>query len=172
MYMGGSQYERELKNILEGEEKTLIKITKTCSALEKNNYEQIFQKPFAVIRAAGSLGVDLVAVRGDVSFLMEIKTSVGDTLHFSSISGKLQQQANDMINLCEKTKTLPVYAFRLKNQRGDSWKIFSLDVDGLEGRLKVLHRRIPKLESSKNGNYVMRWEKGMPLSDFICYLCR
>jgi hypothetical protein len=77
-----------------------------------------------------------------------------------------------MAKLCKKTKTLPIYAYRLKNHRGDSWKIFSLDIDGLEGRLKVLHRRIPKLESSKNGNYVMRWEKGMSLSDFICYLCR
>jgi hypothetical protein len=33
-----SVYERELKGILEGEEKILSRITKTCSALEKGNY--------------------------------------------------------------------------------------------------------------------------------------
>jgi len=31
-------YERELKGILEGNEKILSKVTKTCSALEKGNY--------------------------------------------------------------------------------------------------------------------------------------
>ena len=33
-------------------------------------------------------------------------------------------------------------------------------------------RHIPKIEKSKSGNFVMRWENGMPLSDFISYLCR
>jgi len=170
--MSASQYERELKNILEGETKTLSKITKTCSAIEKDNYSKISDKPFAVIRAAGSFGVDLVAARGDISFLTEVKTSVGDTLHFSSVGGKLQKQAESMKNMCEKTKTLPIYAFRTKGQRGDSWRIFTFDMEGLEGRTSVLHKRLPKLKKSKNGNFVMRWNEGMPLSDFISYLCK
>ncbi len=170
--MSASQYERELKNILEGETKILTKITKTCTAIEKDNYSKIYDKPFAVIRAAGSFGVDLVATRGDISFLTEVKTSVEDTLHFSSVSGKLQKQAETMKKVCEKTKTLPIYAFRTKGQRGDSWRIFTLDVEGLEGRASVLHRRLPKLKKSKSGNFVMRWNEGMPLSDFISYLCR
>ena len=170
--MSASQYERELKNILEGENKTLEKITKTCSALEKDNYQKITKKPFAVIRAAGSFGVDLVATRGDISFLTEVKTSIIDTLHFSSIGGKLQEQATTMKKVCEKTKTLPIYAFRIKGNRGDSWRIFTLDVVGLEGRSSVLYKRLPKLERSKSGNYVMRWKDGMPLSDFISYLCK
>lgn len=170
--MSSSQYERELKSILEGEDKTLSKITKTCTATEKDNYSKIYDKPFAVIRAAGSFGVDLVATRGDISFLTEVKTSVEDTLHFSSVGGKLQKQAETMKKVCEKTKTLPIYAFRTKGQRGDSWRIFTLDVEGLEGRTSVLHRRLPKLKKSKSGNFVMRWNEGMPLSDFISYLCR
>lgn len=170
--MRSSQYERELKSILEGEDKTLSKITKTCTAIEKDNYSKIYDKPFAVVRAAGSFGVDLVAIRGDISFLIEIKTSVGDTLHFSSVGGKLQKQAETMREVCMKTKTLPIYAFRLKSHRGDSWRIFTFDVEGLEGRASVLHRRLPKLNLSKNGNFIMRWGKGMPLSDFISYLCR
>jgi Holliday junction resolvase len=170
--MSASQYERELKGILEGEAKILTKITKTCSALEKDNYSKISDKPFAVVRAAGSLGVDLVATRGDISFLTEVKTSIGDTLHFSSVSGKLQKQAETMIEMCEQTKNLPIYAFRTKGYRGDSWRIFTMDVNGLEGRASVLHKRLPKIEKSKSGNFVMRWKEGMPLSDFISYLCK
>ena len=167
-----SQYEREFKSILGGENTTLLKITKTCNAIEKDNYLNICNKPFIVVRAAGSFGVDLVALRGDISFLVEVKTSIEDTLHFSSVGGKLQKQAEKMCRECEKTKTLPIYAFRLKGHRGDSWRIFTMDVDGLEGRANILHKRLPKLDSSKKGSFIMRWKEGLPLSDFILYLCR
>jgi Holliday junction resolvase len=170
--MNGSQYEREFRSILEADEIMLEKITKSCSAIEKENYLRIMDKPFAVIRAAGSLGVDLVAVRGDVSFLVEIKTSSSPTLHFSTMAGKLQQQAESMIALCEKTLTLPVYAFRLKRYRGDSWRIFTIDHKTLKGRLRILHQRLPMLDRSPNGNFIMRWGEGMPLSRFLDYLCK
>jgi len=170
--MSASQYERELKNILEGETKTLEMITKSCNVIEKENYSKIKEKPFAVIRAAGSYGVDLVATRGDISFLTEVKTSIGETLHFSSVGGKLQEQAETMKKICEKTKTLPIYAFRTKGKRGDSWRIFTFDIEGLEGIASVVNKRIPKINKSKNGNFVMRWNEGMPLSDFISYLCK
>ncbi len=170
--MKASQYERELKNILEGELKTLTKITKTCTIIEKINYIKISEKPFAVVRAAGSFGVDLVATRGDISFLTEVKSSIEDTIHFSNIGGKLQEQAETMKNICKKTKTLPIYAFRTKGKRGDSWRIFTMDIDNLEGRSNILHRRLPKLNKSKKGYFIMRWNEGMPLSDFISYLCK
>jgi Holliday junction resolvase len=170
--MNGSQYEREFRSILEADEPLLNRITKSCSISERENYFRVRDKPFAVIRAAGSLGIDLVAVRGDVSFLVEIKTSSSSTLHFSSMAGKLQQQAESMKALCEKTLTLPLYAFRLKRHRGDSWRIFTVDHNTLQGRLRIVHQRLPLLDKSPNGNYIMRWEEGMPLSDFLDYLCR
>jgi Holliday junction resolvase len=170
--MISSQYEREIKGILEGEKKIIKKITKSCSVIEKNNYIKIFNNPFVVIRAAGSFGIDLVAVRGDISFLLEIKSSIEDTIHFSSIKGKLQEQALMMKKICEKTKTLPIYAYRIKNYRGDTWRLFTLNIKNIEGRLKLLHNRIPKLEISKKGYFIMRWNKGLSLSDFILYLCR
>jgi Holliday junction resolvase len=169
--MNGSQYEREFRGILEADEDMLQKITKSCSVLERENYFRVTDQPFAVVRAAGSLGIDLVAVRGDVSFLIEIKTSSSPTLHFSSMSGKLQQQAESMKELCEKTATLPVYAYRLKRYRGDSWRIFTLDHSKLQGRLRIVHQRLPPLSQSSNGNYIMRWDDGMPLSDFLNYIC-
>jgi Holliday junction resolvase len=170
--MSASQYERELKGILEGDSKVIYKVTKTCSTLEKENYFKITNRPFAVIRAAGSLGIDLVAARDDISLLTEVKTSIDNILHFSSMSGKPQKQAENIIKTCEKTKTLPIYAFRTKSVRGDSWRIFTLDFRGLEGILSIVHNRIPKIKRSKNGNFVMRWNEGMPLSDFISYLCK
>jgi Holliday junction resolvase len=168
--MSSSKYEREFRFILEADNTILSRVTKTCSILEKEKYFTIQKKPFIVIRAAGSFGIDLVAVRGDISFLIEIKTSIETVLHFSSIKGKLQQQALMMKQTCEKTSTLPIYAFRLKHYRGDAWRIFTLDINSLSGRLEILHRRIPIMEKSKNGNYIMRWKQGMPLSDFILYL--
>lgn len=170
--MSASQYEREIKGILEGERDIISKITKSCNVIEKNNYFKIFDKPFVVIRAAGSFGIDLVAVRGDISFLLEVKSSIENTIHFSSINGKLQKQAVNMQNICEKTKTLPIYAYRIKNYRGDSWKLFTLDIKNVEGRLKLLHSRIPKLVRSKKGYFIMRWDQGLSLSDLILYLCR
>jgi Holliday junction resolvase len=167
-----SVYEREFKGILEGDEKTLYKITKTCSALEKRNYYLTQEKPFIVVRAAGSFGVDLVALRSDISFLIEIKSSNTDTLHFSSVDGKLQRQAEKMRSECEKTGTLPVYGFRLKGHGGDSWRLFTMDIQKLEGRTKILHNRLPKLSLSKSGNFIMRWGIGLPLADFIMYLCK
>ncbi|MDH7517128.1 MAG: Holliday junction resolvase [Candidatus Thermoplasmatota archaeon] len=167
-----SQYEREFKGLLEGKSEVLNKMTKTCSALEKSNYFMVCDKPFIVVRAAGSFGVDLVALRGDISFLVEVKASIEDTLHFSSVDGKLQKQAEQMKKECEKTKTLPIYAFRLKGRGGDAWRLFTMDIKGLDGRAKILHSRLPKLGYSKNGNFIMRWEEGLPLSDFISYLCR
>jgi Holliday junction resolvase len=168
--MKGSQYERELRGILEGDKKILSKVTKSCTTIEKESYLQIIEKPFAVIRAAGSLGVDLVAVRGDISFLVEIKSSSSPTLHFSQMAGKPQQQALTMKILCQKTKTLPIYAFRLKNIRGDAWRFFTLDISDLSGKTSIIQKRLPKLDQSKNNNYIMHWDNGMQLSNFIRYL--
>ena len=171
LYVGtSSQYEREFKSILEGNHAALVKVTKTCSAMEKDTYFHIRKKPFIVVRAAGSLGVDLVALRGDISFLVEIKSSNSTTLHFSSMSGKLQQQAERMCAECEKTKTLPIYAFRLKGQRGDSWRIFTIPVNGLQGRVHILSKRLPQLRISNQGHFIMRWMDGLPLSEFLVYL--
>jgi Holliday junction resolvase len=167
-----SVYERELKGILEGDDNILSRVTKTCSALEKGNYYLTQMKPFIVVRAAGSFGVDLVALRGDISFLLEIKSSNSDTLHFSSVDGKLQRQAEKMQRECEKTKTLPVYGFRLKGHGGDSWRLFTMEVHQLEGRAKIVQNRLPKLSVSKSGNFIMRWDEGLPLSDFLMYLCK
>lgn len=165
--MSASNYERELKSILMGDKKILDLITKTCSEEEKSNYFRILEKPFVVVRAAGSYGIDLVAVKSDISMLIEIKSSKGKKIHFSSKSGKLQEQADKMKEYSERAGVLPIYAFRLKNCRGDAWRIFTIDIEGLEGFAKYIHGVLPKIRSSREKNLVMNWDEGMPLSEFI-----
>lgn len=165
--MPASNYERELRSILRGDRDVIESITRTCPDDVKKKYNKILKKPFITIRAAGSYGIDLVAVRGDLSMLIEIKSSNTDTIHFSSVKGKLQRQADKMKEECERAGVLPIYAFRLKNHRGDSWRMFTLDVKNLEGKAMKIHERLPKLKPSKDNNLIMRWNEGMPLSEFI-----
>lgn len=71
----GDVYERELKYLLSGDEKTINKMVKTCSDGERRAYMSVMEEPFVVVRAAGSLGMDLVALRWDFSFPIEVKST-------------------------------------------------------------------------------------------------
>jgi len=111
--MSSSQYEREFKSILEGDQSILSRITKTCTALEKDSYFCICNKPFIVVRAAGSFGVDLVAIRGDISFLVEIKTS--------NEIGELASAFNQMTSDLKKSKAeLEKYSVTLEKNVKES----------------------------------------------------
>lgn len=166
----GDTYERELKALLAGDEKAITKMVRTCNSMETAAYNSMMREPFLVIRAAGSLGVDLVALRWDFSFPIEVKSSSEDVLHFSK-SQRLVEQADNMLDDCKRSHLVPIYAFRLKSQRGDPWRVFTIPCDHeYKGRHGILYRRIPKLEVSSSGNYIMRWSNGMKLSDFMLYM--
>ncbi len=166
----GDTYERELKFLLSGDKKIIDRMVKTCDDDEERGYRTIQNSPFVVIRAAGSLGVDLVALRWDFSFPIEVKSSCEKTMHFSR-SQRLTEQAETMMENCLKSHVIPIYAMRLKNYRGDPWRIFALPVEEeLRGSMGLLQRRIPKIDVNANGNYIMRWDDGMKLSEFISYI--
>lgn len=165
----GRIFERELKGILSGSEDILARVTKTCEEDERSAYYRILERPFMVIRGAGSLGVDLVAIRSDLSLPIEVKSSVSDVLRFSR-SEKLAIQAEEMKKDCRRVGLMPIYAFRYKRQRGDAWRIFTLEVGSVNGRLKIVYSRLPKITPSRDGNLIMRWHDGMPLSKFIDYM--
>ncbi|MCD6512935.1 MAG: Holliday junction resolvase [Thermoplasmata archaeon] len=163
-----SLYERELREILNGNEEVIERIIKSCSDEEKKNYRKIINKPFIVVRAAGSLGIaDIVAIRGDISFIVEIKVRKEKEILFSHEGGRMQRKAIEMKEKCVQSSVLPLFAYRLKGIRGDAWRIFTMELDGLNGKSKLLQEKIPKLGVTNNGNYVMRWDNGMKLSDFI-----
>lgn len=162
-------YEWELKGILQGDAETLEKVTTTCSKDEKDSYFKIRDRPFVVVRSAGSLGVDIVALRGDISLPIEVKSSVRKKIHLSN-TPHLKEQSERFNRLCEKAGLMPIYAFRLKRVRGDSWRIFTLETENLDRGAKVIYRRLPKAPISRDGYYILKWEEGMPLHKFIDYL--
>ncbi len=165
------KYERELKSILTGDEETIENLTKTCSEEETDDYLKVTDIPFLVVRGAGSLGVDLVAVRGDVSFLIEVKSSKKEVLYLSD-QKRLTEQAERIKEICTETKLLPIYAYRLKGHRGDKWRVFTLHIDGLSKKYRVLNKKLPNVKTTTHDNYKIPWYDGMPLSDFISYLDR
>jgi len=169
MAAAGDVYERELKALLSGDDKALTKMVKTCDAVEKAGYLSMKINPYLVIRAAGSLGVDLVALRWDFSFPIEVKSSGDDTLHFSK-SQRLTDQADTMLGDCCRSHLVPIYAYRLKGVKGDPWRIFTIPTEHeFKGRNAILYRRMPKIGTSASGNLIMRWNDGMKLSDFLLY---
>ena len=163
-------YERELKGILMADRDVLVRVTKNLPADEQIAYMKIMEKPFVVVRAAGSFGIDM-AVVGSISFLVEEKSSVEPLYHFNA--PRIVEQAELLLRLCGSAGIIPVYAYRLKNLRGrDPWRLFTMELkEGiLDGKDKLVHDRLPDLERTKSNNYVMRWENGMPLHKFIDYI--
>ena len=166
------QYERELRAVLAGIPKGEDAVTRSCDPVAKARARQVIDRPFLVVRAAGS-GMegsgDLLALRGDLCFPIEVKTSKKPKLY---LSGRTWDQYQAMIYEGKRCELMPLYAYRLKGVRGDSWRIFRVDVGRLSGRLGILTRRIPALPVTRNGKPFLDWEQGMPLHKFLALVCR
>lgn len=162
-------YERELKGILGGDPKIVSNVLGSLSPGERLAYEGTGGRPFLVVRAAGSLGADLVALRDDLSFLVEVKSSKDELLHFTD-SPRLTEQIQMIRVQCERSGVLPIYAYRLKGLRGDAWRLFTIPRLVLSGRVGRLYERLPKVETTTKGNDVLRWKHGMPLAGFLNYV--
>ena len=168
----GGAYERELRSVLAGEEKGIRAITRSCSETERAQAMQICQRPFLVVRApgSGSEGTgDLLALRGDMCFPIEVKSSKKPKLYFSGRT-VLQYQALEEIGI--RCSIQPFYAYRLKGVRGDSWRIFRVRTEGLTGKLRLLSRTVPELPLTRNGTPYLDWEKGLPLHKFLSLISK
>lgn len=162
-------YEWELKGILQGDVEILEKVTKTCSEEEKEAYFKTRDKPFLVVRSAGSLGADLVALRGNIAFPIEVKSSKYKRIRLAN-TPQLKEQSEKYERACEEAKLMAIYAFRLKSFRGDTWRIFTLENNNLEGIAKRINHRLTKVHKSRDGYYILRWDEGWPLNRFIDYI--
>ena len=133
---------------------------------------QVVQRPFLVVRAAGS-GMDgsgdLLALRGDLCFPIEVKTRAEKKVY---LSGQKEEQLHSMKEIGEKCQLMPLYAHRLKGVRGDSWRIFRVETSTLKGRLATLARRIPTLPLTRTGTPHLDWDQGLPLHQFLGIVCR
>lgn len=165
MGRNGYIFERELKSILSGEFEKLQNIT----WVDEQTKARILAHPFLVIRAAGSHGFDLLAMRDDISFPIEVKSARSDSFNFSTSSGRSQRQAEEYLKILDKSGIMPIYAFRLKNVKGDPWRIFTFDLE-FKGRYRLMAEIIPKISLTKNGKFSMKWQDGIPLIKFLDYL--
>tara|TARA_B100001029_G_scaffold61966_1_gene50159 strand:+ start:909 stop:1541 length:633 start_codon:yes stop_codon:yes gene_type:complete len=167
-----SSYERELRAVLAGSPDGVRAVTRSCTELERARAMQVVQRPFLVVRAAGS-GMDgsgdLLALRGDICFPIEVKTRADKKVYFS---GQTETQLEAMKDIGEKCGLMPLYAHRLKGVRGDSWRIFRVDTSTLSGRLAALSKRIPTLPLTRTGKPHLDWDQGLPLHQFLGVVCR
>ena len=126
-----SQYERELRAVLIGSADGVRAVTRSCNATEKAKAMQVIRRPFLVVRAAGSGAAgagDSLAVRGDIAFPIEVKTTKEKKIY---LSGRTLKQYEDLLNEGERCGLMPIYAMRLKGVRGDSWRILKIDTSNL-----------------------------------------
>ena len=167
-----SSYERELRAVLAGSPDGVRAVTRSCTEIERARAMQVVQRPFLVVRAAGS-GMDgsgdLLALRGDLCFPIEVKTRGEKKVY---LSGQKEEQLQSMKEIGEKCELMPLYAHRLKGVRGDSWRIFRVETSTLSGRLATLARRIPTLPLTRTGKPHLDWDQGLPLHQFLGIVCR
>ncbi|MDG6225581.1 MAG: Holliday junction resolvase [Candidatus Thermoplasmatota archaeon] len=161
----GSEFERELKRIMGGDLEVLVRMKKRCDSFQMSGYDVPERYPFMVIRGAGSFGTDLVVLRGEFSFPIEVKSSKDPKMYMSK--PYLRDQLSSFTRECERSNTFPVYAFRLKKAKGDPWRVFTVRVKNLKYFSRTLNAKIPPLRMTEGGNFVMDWKEGMPLSSFL-----
>ena len=168
----GTNYERELRAVLAGEISGVRAVTRSCNEVERARAMQVVHRPFLVVRApgSGSEGTgDLLALRGDMCFPIEVKSSKVDKIY---LSGRTMEQYNSLKATGERCGLLPLYAFRLKGVRGDSWRILMVDVEGLTGKVRHLSRSIPALPLTSRGAPHLNWNEGMPMHSFLELVCK
>ena len=147
----GTIYERELRSVLAGELKGVRAVTRSCSEVARAKAMSVIQRPFLVVRAAGSGSEgtgDLRALRGDMCLPIEVKSSKSDRIY---LYGRPMVQYNAQKTTGDRCALLPLYAFRLKGVRGDSWRITRDEVEGLSGKLRHHSRSIPPLHLTSRG---------------------
>jgi Holliday junction resolvase len=167
--LNGSIYERELAAILSGNPAYIRKMYRNADEKSLAILLSLEEKPFYVTRAAGSLGADLIALRDDMSLVIEVKSSIKSTLMFTEASGQRQEQVERLQEKCSRSGLFITYAYRLKNYHGDSWRLFSVPGNP-KGNLRYTYEILPKMQKTKDGNYTLRWEEGIPLVKFVDYI--
>jgi len=162
-------YERELRELLRGEPEALRRYGRRLPPTDRSVLDSHQRRPFLVVRAAGSLGFDLVALRPEFAFPLEVKASREEVIRFSSASGRAHAQLEAHRQAVARVGLLAVYAYRrIGGPDDDPWRLFAAsagDSDG--GRLKLLRNLLPPVAQTKEGNGILRWEEGRPLLEFL-----
>jgi hypothetical protein len=163
-----STYERELKELLQGDPETVDRYSRALDPIDRPILRRVQAAPFLVIRAAGSLGFDLVALRSEFSFPIEVKASASDTIRFSAASGRASDQLEAHRASVDRVGLIVLYAYRRVGHRGgDPWRLYAAAGAARAGRLGLLRNRVPAIDRTREGNAVLRWDDGLPLVRFL-----
>ncbi len=149
----GAKYERRLAGIYSGDEEKIEMETKTVTDEVKKIYLKTIDKPFAVMRGAGSLGIDLGITRFDYTFYIEEKSKKSrngnNEFYFN---GRDKEQLYDLMDLADKCGLDLYYARRLKHVRGEKWRMYD----------------IPKhLSKTNRGSWKLSIDGGIWLSEWL-----
>lgn len=169
MGVGASEYERELRSLLEGEREAVRHYSRYVAPEQRRILQHLERGPFLVVRAAGSHGFDLVAMRAGFAFPIEAKASAEEVIRFSSASGRMTGQLNDHLEAAKRGGLVVLYAYRRLGRRsGEPWRLFTPQTENHNhGRVEYLRNHLPPIERTREGNCVLRWENGLPLSVFL-----
>ena len=163
----GSAYERELLHVLAGSSDGVDAVTRSCTPEERVRMRSIIEAPFLVVRAPGS-GTegtgDLLVLRGDAAFPIEVKCSKERRLY---LPGRTLDQHDALVTTGERTGLMPLYAYRLKGTRGDSWRIFRVETSHVSGHMERLVAHVPLLPLTSRGRPHLDWDQGLPLNRFV-----
>lgn len=163
-----SSYERELRDLLQGDRTAVLRYAKSLVPGDRPTLERVIRAPFLVVRGAGSLGFDLVALRRELALPVEVKASSEASIHFSAASGRAAEQLEAHRAAVERVGLVAVYAYRkIGCREGDPWRLYSAARHPQGGSLGLLAKRLPPVERTRDGNAVLRWENGMPLVRFL-----
>lgn len=163
-----SNYERELRTLLEGEPSAVRSYARALPPSERKEFERLIREPFLVIRGAGSFGFDLVAMRWSLSFPIEVKASSEPVIRFTAASGRANAQLAAHRAAIAKVGLSVVYAFRRIGLRSaEPWRVYRGSDAPTPGVLGLICRGLPPMSSTRDGNAALRWEEGQELSKFL-----
>jgi Archaeal holliday junction resolvase (hjc) len=163
-----SAYERELRSLLEGQPQAVRTYARALPPAERSEFERLIDHPFLIVRAAGSLGFDLVALRREIAFPLEVKASSEPVIRFSAASGRANAQLESHKKAVARVGLTVLYAYRRVGLRGEeTWRVFLAGVVPETGILRLVCRRLPPVSRTPEGNGILRWEEGLPLSRFL-----
>lgn len=165
---GFGGYERELRSVLSGDPSAVRAYARALPATERAEFERLIDEPFLVVRGAGSLGLDLVALRREFALPIEVKASSSPVIRFTAAGGRANAQLASHRAVAARAGLMVLYAYRrLGLRQEETWRVFSAGNAPSRGLLGAACRTLPPVEATREGNGILRWEGGMPLSRFL-----
>jgi len=161
-------YERELRRLLSGDAASVRSYSRTLPPSARPGFERLVAEPFLVVRAAGSFGFDLVALRREFAFPVEVKASSDSVIRFTAASGRARDQLAAHRAAVARVGLMVIYAYRRLGVRGEEcWRLF-LEGERPKGAIAgYVFQPVPLVSRTREGNGILRWPEGMPLSQFV-----